>query len=75
MRSFLSEEEKEAIADMERYTRPLFQRASEAMPGRFRTFKLTVVNLEKLAADLFARGENDPKLRAWIRLHHRKDLR
>lgn len=45
------------------------------MPGRFRTFKLTTINLEKLAADLFARGENDQKLREWIRLHHRKDLR
>lgn len=30
--SFLSEEEKEAIADMERYTRPLFQRASARPP-------------------------------------------
>lgn len=72
--SFLTEEEKRIIADMEAHTRPLFMRASEAQPGRFRSFTLTQINLEKLAADLWARGENDPKLRQFIIDYFRRDL-
>lgn len=66
--------EPERVAEMERRMRPLFMRASEAMPGRFKTLRLTQVNCEKLAADLFARGENDPEFRQFIHDNFRRDL-
>lgn len=66
-----TEERTEALR---RSLLPLFRRASDAMPGRFKTMKLTLVNCEKLAADLFARNEANPELRQYILDNFRKDL-